>query len=91
MKILFALNHPAHYYLFKHIIISLRKNGHSIEIVIKEKDILEQLLIAENIGYTKISQKRKVKSKYSILIKGIVELFQRDIKLFKFVKRYNIF
>ena len=87
MKILFALNHPAHYYLFKHIIISLRKNGHSIEIVIKEKDILEQSLIAENIGYTKISQKRKVKSKYSILIKGIVELFQRDIKLFKFLKK----
>jgi len=86
MRILFALNHPAHYYLFKFIIKGLKNKGHNVEIVIKEKDILEKLLILEGVHYTKISQKKNVNSKLAILLKGSLELLSRDINLLKFVR-----
>jgi len=86
MKLLFALNHPAHYYLFKYIIIGLQEKGHKIHIVIKEKDVLAQLLIHENISYTKISKKQNVESKWSIISKGAIELIYRDFRLLNFVK-----
>ncbi len=87
MKILFALNHPAHYYLFKYVVKGLEDKGHKVFIVIKDKDILEKLLIEENIEYFKLSHKRKVKSPVSIISKGSVELFIRDFRLLNFVKK----
>jgi len=87
MKILFALNHPAHYYLFKYITSGLKKNGHIVDIVIKEKDILEKLVIAENVKHIKISKKKNVSSIYSIVIKGGIELFLRDLRLYRHVKK----
>jgi predicted glycosyltransferase len=89
MNILFALNHPAHYYLFKYIIQGLKNKGHELNVVVKEKDILENLLKLESVRYFKISQKKKVKGKLSILTKGALELINRDIKLFGFVKSHK--
>lgn len=85
MKIIFTLNHPAHYYLFKFIILGLEKKGHIIEVLIKDKDILEKLLLAENRNYVKISKKKRVENKFSIIFKGALELLNRDIKLFSYV------
>ncbi len=87
MRILFAINHPAHYYLFKYIALNLSSKGHQIIYVVKEKDILENLLKAEQINYVKISEKRKVNSALSIVFKGSLELLSRDIKLFNFCKK----
>jgi len=87
MKFLFTLNHPAHYYLFKYIIIGLEKKGHAVEVLIKDKDILEKLLIAENRSYQKISEKKKASNKTSIILKGIMELLSRDLRLFRFVRK----
>ena len=42
MKILFALNHPAHYYLFKYIIKKI-SSDYKIYIVIRDKDVLSEL------------------------------------------------
>ncbi len=87
MRVLFALNHPAHYYLFKYIALELSSKGHEIIYVIKEKDILEQLMKAEKVSYNKISKKKKVKSVFSIVFKGGIELISRDIKLLTFCKK----
>ena len=50
-KILFFLNHPAHYHLFKHIINNLRTKGYTIVIVIVKKDVLEDLVKHEGWLY----------------------------------------
>ena len=49
MKILVYMGHPAHFYLYKNAIINWREHGHCVEILIKKKDILQQLL--ENQGW----------------------------------------
>ena len=54
MKFIFVLNHPAHYFLFKYIIQCLRNKSHQVSILIKEKDVLEDILINENQDYEKI-------------------------------------
>lgn len=90
MKLLFSLNHPAHYYLFKYIIEGFRKNGHVVKIVIRQKDILESILKSEGQEYTKINEKKKrKKNAFSIITKGILELITQDINLYKFVKDFK--
>jgi len=79
--ILFQLNHPAHYHLFKNTIRILRSKGHCIYISIKNKDILKDLLACED--YYVISETYRKKNLYSI-IKG---LFKRDYLFFKLVKK----
>ena len=39
MKALFHLGHPAHFHLFKNVIVTLNSKGHQIFILIKKKDI----------------------------------------------------
>lgn len=54
MNILFHLGHPAHFHLFKNVIDRMNSNGHSTTILIKKKDILEDLLKKEKLPYTNI-------------------------------------
>ena len=90
MKILVALNHPAHYYLFKYIILGFRSDGYEVKLVIRQKDILEEILISEKQNYIKICEKRKRnKNPFSVVINGILELIIQNINLYKFVKRYR--
>lgn len=52
MRILFYLGHPAHYHLYKH---AIRNAGAGAVVIIKSKDVLEQLLREEGIPYVNIS------------------------------------
>lgn len=54
MNVLFQLGHPAHYHLFKHPIARLRADGHNVHILIRRKDILEDLLLADGQPYVNI-------------------------------------
>ena len=54
MKILFHLGHPAHFHLFKNVISSLKEQGHLVYILIKKKDVLEELLIESGFEYYNI-------------------------------------
>ena len=90
MKILFALNHPAHYYLFKFVIKDFIQKGYDIKIVIKDKDILEKILILEKIDYVKINRKRhRNNNAFSVLYNGIKELLVQDVRLLKFIKGFE--
>ena len=48
MKILFQLNHPAHYHLLKNSIKNLKQQGHAVDILARNKDVLKMLLENEN-------------------------------------------
>ncbi len=86
MKVLIALNHPAHYHLFKIFAHEFRKLKHKIIFVIKKKDILEELLQNEKEKYVKLTEKKELKSNtISILIQGFSELARHDWNIMKYV------
>jgi uncharacterized protein len=55
-NILFYLGHPAHYHLFKH---AIRYFGNRSVVVIKSKDVLEELLKSDGITYIKVEEPSK--------------------------------
>jgi predicted glycosyltransferase len=68
MKILFHLGHPAHFHLFKNVIPALKINGHHILIIIKKKDILEDLLKNAGFDYVNILPDGRKNSKFGIAL-----------------------
>lgn len=89
MKFLIAVNHPAQYHFFKIIYASLINRGHSVVFVIKDKDILAELMRNEGVNYHQLLKKRVGKSKATILIKGFVDIISQGLALFKFVINYK--
>src|SRR5664280_1819997 len=90
MKTLIALNHPAHYYLFKFISTELQKKGHEVKSVIKCKDILETILIKEGINYTKLISRTKNKNNLFSILSGLgVDLIKQDYSLMKYLKSFR--
>lgn len=57
MNILIELCHPAQFYYYRSTIANLQKDGHKVFVIIKSKDILEQLLINSGIHYKNILAK----------------------------------
>ena len=84
MKIVFAINHPAQYHLFKNAQRILSSKGNDVVYVIKDKDILEKLLIAEKQNYVKLTQKRVGKGKVKIILNGLIDLVIQNFYLFKY-------
>jgi uncharacterized protein len=80
MKILFYLGHPAHYHLFKNVISVLKKKKHTVFILIKKKDILEELLIKSGLEFLNILPEGRSDSKTGIAL----GLIKRDLRIFKF-------
>jgi len=83
MKILFYLGHPAHFHLFKNVFLQLKKNNHKIFVLIKTKDILEDLLKSHNIEYENILPEGRKDTKSGIAF----GLLKRDIRMFSFCLR----
>lgn len=69
MNIIFALGHPAHYHLFKNVAAILMRNGHIVEYAITPKDILEDILKANNEQYTVLAQREHKQGMLSKLSK----------------------
>ena len=63
MKIIVYLGHPAHFHLYKNVIKNLKNDGHEVEVLIKKKEILEQLLQNSGIAYTNILKEGRSDSK----------------------------
>ena len=57
MNILFYLSHPAHFHLFKNLILSL-DDENSVFVLIK-KDVLEDLLQQSKINYKNIMKRER--------------------------------
>lgn len=68
MRVLFQLGHPAHFHLFKNTIADLKRDGHSVYILIRKKDILEDLLKESGLPYTNILPSGK-KSALTLLLR----------------------
>lgn len=84
MKVLFHLGHPGHFHLFKNVISALKNRNHEILIVIKKKDVLEDLLIESDFSYTNILPSGRKNSKVGIAIGQ----FTQNKRIFD-ICRYN--
>jgi len=89
MRILFAVNHPSQFHLFKNAYHQLIRNGHDAVFVIKDKDILEELMKSEKIAFHRLTRKRIGHNIISILFYGMIDILVQDIKLFTFVKKFK--
>ncbi len=78
MRILFYLHHPAHFYLFKNVILNLKEKGHEVIIVATKKDVLEDLLKAAGFKYKNYLPNGRKDNKIAIAM-GLLE---QDFKLF---------
>lgn len=86
MNILVQLSHPAHFHLYKNAIRNWQNNGHNVYVLIKTKDILEELLQNSKIPYYNILPFAHRKNKLGILWDMLV----RDWKMLVFCKKHAI-
>ena len=86
MNILIQLSHPAHFHLYKNIAHQLSSHGHTIHILIKSKDILEELLQDAGLPYCNIQRKAHRKNRLGIAYDTLVRLW----RMFFYVKRHHI-
>ena len=80
MKVLFYLGHPAHFHLFKNVIKKLKDDNHEVIIIIRKKDVLEDLLNNTGWDYFNFMPKGRKDNKVSIAL----GLFKRSLKMFSF-------
>ncbi len=85
MKCLFFLGHPAHFHLFKNIIKKLEENGDETLVLIKTKDILEELCLNEGIKFKNVYKKQRGKSTVGI----IISFFFKYIGISKNINRFR--
>jgi uncharacterized protein len=85
MRFLIYMGHPAHFHLFRNTISQLREKGHDVLILIKKKDILEELLRNNGWDYTNIHPGNRGDSKLAIAF----SLLKRDLAFFKIVRKFK--
>lgn len=83
MKYIFELNHPKHYYQFKHVMRTLCEHGHEVKILARDKDVLLDVLKEEGVEYTIFGKHRK---SMSAKIFGTLELVRNYISI---VRQYK--
>ena len=86
MNVLIQLSHPAHFHLYKNAAKNLMDDGHHVFILIKTKDILEDLLQQSGLPYNNILKEAHRKSKMGVLCDMLV----RDWRIWRFVKKNHI-
>lgn len=83
MKVLFMISHPAHFHMFRYTIDNLKRDGHTVVVVIRPKDVLESL--CENAGMACYKVKNRPK-KWGLLGLGLF-LIEKTFEVKKIVKK----
>jgi len=85
MKYLFYCGHPAQYLFFRETIRQLNDKGHKCIILIKTKDVLEDLLISDGLEYVNIQKRERGRSKLSIAL----SLIRRNLKILPIIIKHR--
>jgi len=83
MNILIDIIHPAHVHFFRHAISEFEKRGHNVAVTARQKDVTIELLENFGIPFTVLSKVGKGR------IGLLAELIARDIRLWKFCRRFQ--
>jgi len=84
-RILFYLGHPAQFHFSKHIIRKLKEDGNEVKILIKTKDILENLLKEEGMEYENIQTQQRKNSQKAILLASL----KRTVAVYKKARNWK--
>ncbi|MBL4625606.1 MAG: hypothetical protein JKY42_10775, partial [Flavobacteriales bacterium] len=84
MKFIFYLGHPAHYHYISHILPELERRGHSIILMIRDKDVLVDL--TKELNYTKIYCK-DIGSRAFLF--RVLTILKRELILFSICLKYS--
>lgn len=76
MKILFMISHPAHFWMFRYAIDNLKRDGRKVVIVIRPKDVLEQLCIDAGMEFYKVKNRPKKWGMFGLAIFLIEKIFE---------------
>lgn len=76
MKVLVYLGHPAHFHLYKNVIRNLKNDGHTVEVLIKKKENLEQLLQNSGIPYHNILREGRKDTKLGMAFGAIKRIWR---------------
>lgn len=76
MKVLFCLNHPAHYHLCKNTIRNLKRDGHQVLILARKKDVLLDLLKNEDYDLIPVKKGKSIIEK--LRLSGMANQFVLD-------------
>ncbi len=82
---LFSLCHPAHFHMFKNTIHALEEAGNKVVVVVRPKDMLEQLCINEGLSYVKVDDHSKNGGK----IGKAWNVVKRTLAIAKIVRKEN--
>ena len=85
MNVLVYIGHPAQYHFIKHTIRNLRKDGNEVRMLIKTKDILEQLLNEDGLAYKNIQETVRKNTKWGIFSASL----KRTWAVYKEAKRFK--
>ncbi len=77
------ISHPAHFHMFKYTIDNLQRDGHQVVVVIRPKDVLEELCLNSNMPYLKVKNRPK---KWGLLGLGI-SLIGKTIDVSRIVRK----
>lgn len=83
---LFYCGHPAQYHFLKNTILNLKKLEWNVIVLIKTKDILEQLLVEDNLPYENIQPRFRKNSKFAIILAAL----ERTFSVYKIAKKYEV-
>lgn len=86
MNVLVQLSHPAHFYYHRYMIQQLRNDGNTVFIVIKTKDVLENLLKEAGETYYNINPH----SHRGSTIGALWDMIIRDMRLLMFCLKHHI-
>ena len=76
MKIVIYLGHPAHFHLYKNVIKNLKNGGHEVEVLIKKKENLEQLLQNSGIPYHNILREGRKDTKIGMAFGALKRMWR---------------
>jgi len=76
MKVLFMISHPAHFWMFRYTIDNLKRDGHKVVVVIRPKDVLEQLCINAGMEFYKVKNRPKKWGMFGLAIFLIEKIFE---------------
>ncbi len=85
MKIIVYLGHPGHFHLYKNSINNWKSKEHQVIILIKKKDVLENLLQSAGFDYINILKKGRKDSKIGMFW-GMI---QRTFQILKVCRKYK--
>lgn len=76
MRILFCLNHPAHFHLCKNIIENLKGKGNDVFIIARKKDVLLDLLKGYEYYLIPVDKGQTLTQKFKLLFKSNKSLLE---------------